>query len=112
MSAFARTVIYLLVIAPSLAGAAVTLAATATSGEVAAMVCSGCHGQSNDQNNDQNNDQSDGQMPDLSRYNAEQITAMMLEFRSDERPATLMNRLAKGYSEIEIRAIAEALDKM
>jgi sulfide dehydrogenase cytochrome subunit len=91
MSAFARVAACLFLVMPSLAGAA------SASGEVAAMVCSGCHGQS------------DNQMPDLSRYSAAQIEAMMLAFRSDERPVTLMNRLAKGYSEIEIRAISKAL---
>lgn len=93
MSAFARVAACLFLVMPSLAGAA------SASGEVAAMVCSGCHGQS------------DNQMPDLSRYSAAQIEAMMLAFRSDERPVTLMNRLAKGYSEIEIRAISKALAK-
>jgi len=96
MSAFARAVMSLLIVVPSLAAAATT----PTAGEVAAMACSGCHGQSTNQ------------IPDLSRYNAEQITAMMLDFRSGERSATLMSRLAKGYSEVEIRAIAEALGKM
>ncbi|MFT7246818.1 MAG: sulfide dehydrogenase cytochrome subunit [Candidatus Azotimanducaceae bacterium] len=97
MSTFARVATCLFLVMPSLAGAA------SASGEVAAMVCSGCHGQS------------DNQMPDLSRYSAAQIEAMMLAFRSDERsderPVTLMNRLAKGYSEIEIRAISKALAK-
>ncbi|MFT4797072.1 MAG: cytochrome c553 [Candidatus Azotimanducaceae bacterium] len=100
MIAFARAWIFLVLTAPLLAAAATSSVAAATPGEVAAMVCSGCHGRS------------DNQMPDLSQHSAAQIEAMMLAFRSGERPASLMNRLAKGYSEIEIRAISEALGKM
>lgn len=95
MSALARGAICLMLSAPALAFGADS--SGGFSGEVAAMVCSGCHVQSNHQ------------IPDLTGYSAAQIEAMMLAFRSDERPVTLMNRLAKGYSEIEIRAISEAL---
>ena len=35
--------------------------------------------------------------------------AAMEEFRADRKPATVMNRLAKGFTENETRAIAEWL---
>jgi sulfide dehydrogenase cytochrome subunit len=31
----------------------------------------------------------------------------MIAFRSNERPGTIMGRIARGYSEAEIAAIAE-----
>ena len=36
----------------------------------------------------------------------DEIVAAMLAFRSDERPSTVMGRIAKGFSDDEIRAIA------
>ena len=41
----------------------------------------------------------------LGRQPAE-IIAAMLAFQSGERPSTVMERIAKGFSEDEIRAIA------
>jgi cytochrome c553 len=35
------------------------------------------------------------------------IAEAMIAFKSGERPATIMNRLAKGFTDEEIRAIAE-----
>jgi len=37
------------------------------------------------------------------------IVAAMLAFRSGQKPATVMDRIAKGFSEAEIRAIADWL---
>ena len=34
---------------------------------------------------------------------------LMTEFRTDAKPSTVMNRLAKGFTEEETRAIAEWL---
>lgn len=38
-----------------------------------------------------------------------EIAAAMREYRSDARPASVMSRIAKGFSEDESRAIAEYL---
>jgi len=37
---------------------------------------------------------------------ADEIVAAMAEFRSGARPATVMDRIAKGFTEDETRAIA------
>jgi cytochrome c553 len=36
----------------------------------------------------------------------EEVVAAMREFRSGERPSTVMGRIAKGFSDDEIQAIA------
>jgi cytochrome c553 len=84
-----------------LLAAALTLALTA-SGFAAdappgAASCSGCHparaGVA-------------GAAPHLNGRDATQIAAAMQEFRAGQRPATVMDRIAKGFSEDEIKAIA------
>jgi cytochrome c553 len=45
-------------------------------------------------------------MPPLRGRNADEIAAAMAEFRTNARPATVMDRIAKGFSEDETRAIA------
>ena len=43
----------------------------------------------------------------MTELSADQIAAALAAFRSGERPATVMNRIAKGFSEAESLAIAE-----
>lgn len=43
----------------------------------------------------------------LAMLKAEQIETAMKEYRADTRPATVMNRIATGYSDQEVRAIAQ-----
>ena len=62
-----------------------------------ALSCSGCHGAAG------------VKIPSLTGLTADQITEAMGAFKSGARPATLMNRLAKGFSEAETRAIAQWL---
>ncbi len=45
-------------------------------------------------------------LPGIHGRPAEEIAGIMREYREDARPATLMNRIAKGFSEEETRAIA------
>lgn len=59
-----------------------------------ATSCSGCHGASG------------SALPTLSNLTAAQIEDAMTAFSSGTREATLMNRIAKGYSPEETRAIA------
>ncbi|TNC09652.1 cytochrome C [Methylobacterium terricola] len=59
-----------------------------------ASSCSGCHGAPG------------GAVPSLSGHSAEDIAASLAAFRTGARPATVMNRIAKGFSEEESRAIA------
>jgi len=62
-----------------------------------ALSCSGCHGAAG------------VEIPSLSGLSADEITEAMGAFKSGARPATLMNRLAKGFNETETRAISEWL---
>lgn len=61
-----------------------------------AEACSGCHPAA----------RADGAPPPLAGLAVEDIVAAMRAFRAGERPATVMDRIAKGFSDDEIRAIA------
>jgi sulfide dehydrogenase cytochrome subunit len=52
-----------------------------------------------------------GSVPPLDGLGAEAIRASMLAFRQDRLPATIMNRLAKGFTEAEIDALAAHLGR-
>lgn len=58
--------------------------------------CSGCHPKSS----------GDGLLPPLAGRNAVEIAAAMDAFRSGKRPATVMDRIAKGFTDDEVAAIA------
>jgi cytochrome c553 len=72
----------------------VAVAADAPAG---AASCSGCHPV---------NRWVDSPVPRLAGYRADDMLAAMQAFKSGKRPATVMDRIAKGYSDDEIRAIA------
>lgn len=48
-------------------------------------------------------------IPRLSGLSAGRIADLLHEFKQDRRPATIMNRIAKGYSDEQIEALAEHL---
>jgi cytochrome subunit of sulfide dehydrogenase len=62
-----------------------------------AASCLGCHAAAG----------ADSPMLPLSSLKAEQIEAAMQAFRSGTRPSTVMDRIAKGFSDEEVRAIAQ-----
>ncbi len=62
-----------------------------------ATACSGCHAQPA---------RAGAAIPALHGRPAAEITAAMLAFRRGERPATVMDRIAKGFTEAEIPAIS------
>jgi predicted CxxxxCH...CXXCH cytochrome family protein len=64
-----------------------------------AASCSGCHGPA----------ALGSAIPSLDGHAATDIVTQMQAFRSGERPATVMDRIANGFSEEETRAIAEWL---
>lgn len=64
-----------------------------------AAACSGCHGPA----------ALGSAIPSLENHAAADIATAMQAFRNGERPATVMDRIAKGFSEEETRAIAEWL---
>jgi cytochrome c553 len=61
-----------------------------------AAACSGCHGRA-------------GAVPPINGRDANEIAAAMRDFRSGQRAATVMDRIAKGFSDDETRAIASWL---
>jgi cytochrome c553 len=62
-----------------------------------ASSCSGCHAASA---------KLDTPVPVIRGREPGEIVAVMQAFRSGERPSTVMGRIAKGFSDEEIRAIA------
>src|SRR5689334_5520796 len=89
MSGAIRTLVAAtLIVAPGLAGA---------SSPPGAAACLGCHSATVDSS----------PMPSLESFTAEQIVTAMQAFRSGSRPATVMNRIAKGFSDEEVKAIAD-----
>ncbi len=62
-----------------------------------AMTCSGCHSASN------------RHIPLLGDSDPDRIYELLIAFREDRRVGTVMNRLAKGYSEADLRLISEQL---
>lgn len=62
-----------------------------------ASACLGCHPVA----------ASDGPVVSLSTLAEEQIVTALQEYRSGARPATVMDRIAKGFSDEEAQAIAQ-----
>jgi len=72
-------------------------AATAQPVNLAAESCMACHGPGG---------RGSGTVPPLAGREAAELAAAMAAFRANERPATIMNRIAAGYTEAEIAAAA------
>lgn len=65
-----------------------------------AASCSGCHvGQA----------RAGAAIPDIYGFPTAEVMAALAAFRSGERPATVMNRIVPGFTEVETRAIADWL---
>ncbi len=91
-----------LLIGSSLAGAALfpVSAFAADKGMVLALSCASCHG---------TNGASPGSIPRIQGRSAEYIEKAMLQYKAGERPATVMNRIAKGYTDEEIKLLSAYL---
>ncbi len=93
ISAMMKTKSALLVLAlalPSMGAHAATLAPPGVA------ACSNCHPRN----------ASDGALPPLAGRNANDIVAAMSAFRSGQRPSTVMERIAKGFTDDDVAAIA------
>ena len=75
-------------------------AAQDASPQLLSLSCAGCHGPGG---------HSPGAIPSIYGRSAAAITETMRAFRTDQRPATVMNRIAKGYSDAEIDALAREI---
>ena len=85
---------------------AITIAALAASqavyaaeagGATIAAQCNGCHGFEG---------ASKGVMPELKGKPAAFLAQTLIDFRSDKKVGTVMNRIAKGYTDAEIENVA------
>lgn len=76
----------------------VTSATEITQGVMLSNSCAACHG---------TDGKSPGAIPSIHGKTAEFIAQALTEFRAGTRPSTVMGRHAKGYSDEEIKLIAE-----
>jgi sulfide dehydrogenase cytochrome subunit len=89
---------------PLLSGLAALLLAAASAAPAAAQAplaaegCYGCHGPGG---------LGAGGIPAIAGRDAAELRAAMLAFRANERQATIMGRIARGYTDAEIAAVAE-----
>jgi cytochrome c553 len=74
-------------------------AATPDPGRDIAANCTSCHA----------TDGKSGGIPSLAGQNTATIVERMKEFRDGKRPSTIMQQLAKGYTDAEIEAAAAYL---
>jgi cytochrome c553 len=74
-----------------------TVLAASLEPPVGASACSGCH---------PTRSTAEARVPALAGRDAQEIVTQMRAFPSGQRDATVMDRIAKGYSEAEIEAIA------
>ena len=72
-------------------------------GAILANPCAGCHG---------TNGASPGSIPAIDDMSAEDIKEELMEFKTDEHKGTIMNRIAKGYTDAEIDLIARYFGSM
>lgn len=96
-----RIVMVMLAVAGLLASAGD--AASQDRGRMLALSCAACHG---------TNGASPGAIPTLKGKSERYLVERLRAFRDDRRPSTVMNRLAKGYTDDEIEAIARYLSSL
>jgi sulfide dehydrogenase cytochrome subunit len=92
-----------------LLSAAIVAAALFAGGQAQAQVspamlseaCAGCHGSDGTTN---------GAAPTISNLTEKYFTQSMMDYKSGSRSATVMGRIAKGYSDDEIKAMAKYFD--
>jgi sulfide dehydrogenase cytochrome subunit len=68
--------------------------------QLLALSCASCHGPGG---------RSPGAVPSLNGRTAASLADAMRAFSAGQRPATVMNRIAKGYSDAEIEALAQEI---
>jgi sulfide dehydrogenase cytochrome subunit len=72
--------------------------AAGASGRTIGVTCNGCHGTGG---------RSKGSVPSLYRRPVNQLEKAMRDFKKDKRPATIMDRIAKGYTDREITEMSK-----
>lgn len=74
-----------------------TINAESTRSAILAAPCAGCHG---------TDGKSPGSIPSLFGRSPSYIANAMNEYKNDKRPGSVMNRIAKGYSNEEIQLLS------
>ncbi len=72
-------------------------AQSATAPQIA-LPCAGCHGP---------NGAGEGPVPRIAGYDRQAFLQTWSAFRANERPATIMNRIARGYTDAEVGQLAD-----
>jgi sulfide dehydrogenase cytochrome subunit len=90
-------------IAAVLSAALAIAAPAAAQAPLAAEGCLGCHGPGGT---------GSGGIPALAGRGAEDLRIMLIAFRANERPGTIMGRVARGYTDAEIAAVAEHFSRL
>jgi cytochrome c553 len=68
-----------------------------------AQACIGCHGQVG---------AGAGSVPKIAGYNRDLFIAQWAAFRAKQRPATIMDRVATGYTDAEVALLADYFSKL
>jgi len=75
-----------------------SVASDPRSASMLANTCAGCHGT--------NGASAGDAMPIVGGFDKRYLTEVLKQFKSGERDSTIMGRIMRGYSELEIKAIA------
>jgi sulfide dehydrogenase cytochrome subunit len=75
-----------------------TAAAQSANTPAIALACASCHGP---------NGAGVGSIPAIARQDRAAFLQSWAAFRANERPATIMNRIARGYTDAEVAALAD-----
>ncbi len=86
------------VLAALLVPAGASAQSAGPSGQALGQTCFVCHGPDG---------RSAGPIASLAGLPKDHVVRQMTEFKTDRRPSTIMNRIAKSYSDEQIAAIAE-----
>ncbi len=81
----------------------VAIPAWAQNAPLAAQACLSCHGPGGT---------GAGGVPGLAGRERAELVTLMAAFRANERPATIMGRITRGYSEAEVAASAEYFSRL
>lgn len=87
----------------TLAWAAPAHAQPAAPAPLLAQGCIGCHGQSG---------AGRGSVPKIAGFGRDLFVAQWNAFRKNERPATIMNRVASGYTDAEVAQLADYFSQL
>lgn len=89
---------------PGMIAAALAIAASWPAGAaeierpLIAQACAGCHGQDG---------AGQGDVAAIAGYDRDAFIQVWGEFRADARPATIMGRIARGYTDAEVATLAD-----